>query len=185
MSRTPVLSRPVAVARIPATGLDMEIVAGEEERAAVAAAYDLRDVKTLSASLTLRVGEKGAIDVSGRVVAEIVQTCIVSLAPVDQRIDEPFSVRFVAPDSPDAPKPPKPGAEMVIHADQPEPPEILTGPAIDVGVLAEEYFVLAIDPYPRAPGAILPADAARPRDHGGDSPFAALASPANRRPPKG
>jgi len=185
VSQTAVLSRPVAVARIPATGLDMEIIAGEDERAALAAAYDLRDVKTVSASFTLRVGEKGAVAVSGRVVAEIVQTCIVSLAPVDQRIDEPLLALFVAPDSPDAPKPPKPGAEVVIHADQPEPPQILTGPAIDVGALAEEYFVLAIDPYPRAPGAILLADAARPRDHGGDSPFAALAGLANRQPPKG
>ena len=32
-------------------------------------------------------------------------------------------------------------------------PKLFSGDTIDVGALAEEYFGLAIDPYPRAPGA--------------------------------
>lgn len=185
MRRTAIFSRPVEIQRIPAAGVDMEIVASEEEREALAAAYDLLEVKALSARATLRAGEKGDVTVMGRVVADIVQTCVVSLAPVDQHMDEPVSVRFVAAGSPEAPKPAKPGAEVVIRADEPEPPEVLTGPTIDVGALAEEYFVLAIDPYPRAPGAMLPAETAPPPERGGESPFAALAGLAKRRPPKG
>ena len=87
-------------------------------------------------------------------VADIVQTCVVSLVPVDQHIDETFQVRFVR----DPGKLPKVGAEVVVDPAAPDPPELLTGPTIDVGEIAEEYFVLAIDPYPHAPGATLPAD---------------------------
>ena len=125
---------------------------------------------TVTASVT--PGEKGAVTVDGRVVADIVQTCVVSLVPVPQHIDEPFTVRFVR----EAPAPPKPGAEIVFEASEPDPPEVLEGPTVDVAALGEEYFVLAIDPYPRAPGATLPAEASDGDADGPESPFAALAA---------
>ena len=185
MSATSILSRPVVVASIGAAGLDLDFSASEEERAALAAAYDLAAVTHLSARTTLRTDDKRAVLAAGRVAADIAQTCVVTLVQVAQHIDEPFSVRFLAPDSPDIPEPPKPGAEVVIDLDQPEPPEILTGPAIDVGALVEEHFVLAIDPYPRAPDAKLPAEAAGSPQTDGDSPFATLAGFAAKRPQKG
>jgi len=170
MIETSVLSRPVSVSEFPAAAI--EIVAGEAERAALAAAYDLVSVKSLSASVTVAPAPEGGIAVDGRVVADFVQTCVVSLVPVDQHIDETFSVRFVR----DAAKLPTPGAEIVVDPKAPDPPELLDGPTVDVGELAEEYFVLAIDPYPRAPGAMLPADIANADEPTGDSPFAALAN---------
>ncbi len=185
MSESAILSRPVEVADIPDAGLEVEIVAGEHERTALAAAYDLVAVKALTASATLTRDGKGGLSIEARVVADIVQTCVVSLVPVDQHIDEPISLRFVPPGSPEAPKPAKPGAEVVISADQPEPPEILTGPTIDLGALVEEHFVLAIDPYPHAPGAELPAEAADTEKAGSQSPFAVLAGLATKRPRKG
>jgi uncharacterized metal-binding protein YceD (DUF177 family) len=185
VSESAILSRPVEVAEVPAAGLEVDITASEQECAALAAANGLVAVHGLSAATTLTRDGKGGISLEGRVVADIVQTCVVSLVPFEQHIDEPISVRFVAPGSAEAPKPPKAGAEVVISPDQPEPPELLTGPTIDVGALAEEYFVLAIDPYPRAPGAVLPAEAVDTQDEHGESPFAALAGLATKRPPKG
>jgi len=38
----------------------------------------------------------------------------------------------------------------------------LTEPTIDLGAIAVEHFLLAVDPYPRAPGAELPADVGEP-----------------------
>jgi uncharacterized metal-binding protein YceD (DUF177 family) len=109
--------------------------------------------------------------VEGHVVADIVQTCVVSLVPLDAHIDESFSIRFVR----DRSQIPAPGAEVVLDPDAPDPPELIDGPTIDVGALVEEHFVLAIDPYPRAPGAQLPAELAGEPDQAADSPFAALA----------
>ncbi len=184
MSDMRILSRPVVAADIPAAGVDVEIVASPVQRAALAAAYGLVAVEALSASATLSPEAGGGVTLSGRVVGDIVQTCVVSLAPVEQHIDEPVSVRFVAPSSPEAPKSPKPGAEVMIDPDQLDPPEVLAGPTIDLGALAEEHFVMAIDPYPRAPDATLPAEATGARDDTRDSPFAVLAELARREPPK-
>jgi hypothetical protein len=94
--------------------------------------------------------------------------------PVDQKIDEDFAVRFAR--GPVADTPPKAGAEVHLDVDAADPPEILTGSTIDLGPLVVEYFVLGIDPYPRAPGAALPPEAADPDGPEDASPFAALAA---------
>jgi len=176
---SPILTWRVAWAQIPTDGLDVTLSATPAERAALAAAYDLVEVKALTFSATLTGDAKGRVSVDGRLAADLVQSCGVTLVPVDQRIDEPVLVRFVGADSPERPKPPKPGAEVVIKADEPDPPEILGGPWVDLGAVAEEHFVLAIDPYPRAPGAELPAEAAAPPTER-DSPFAPLVGIATR-----
>lgn len=169
MSDTSILSRPVGVVEPPSAPI--EIVANEAERKALAAAYDLIGVKGLSAMVSVSPVPGGGVSVEGHVVADIVQTCVVSLVPVDAHIDETFAVRYVR----DPGKLPKVGAEVVVDPAAPDPPELLTGPTIDVGEIAEEYFVLAIDPYPHAPGATLPADVLDDAESTEDSPFAALA----------
>ena len=179
MTDTRVLSRPVSATEPPSMAI--EIVANDTERTKLAAAYDLVAVNGLSATVALTPGSKGSVTVDGRVVADIVQTCVVSLVPVDQHIDETFSVRYVR----EAEAPPKPGAEVVIDPDAPDPPEVLTGPAIDVGELAEEYFALAIDPYPRASGAVLPSEFVEDSSDERSSPFAALANLVKPPPAKG
>jgi uncharacterized metal-binding protein YceD (DUF177 family) len=164
-----ILSRPVAIVDLPAAAVD--VVAAKAEREALAAANDLVAVNVLSAEVELSQAGGGEILVEGHVVADIVQTCVVSLAPVDAHIDEVFSVRYVR----DASKLPPPGVELAVDAEAPDPPELLEGTTIDVGALVEEYFVLGIDPYPRAPDARLPAELAKDADSGEESPFAILA----------
>jgi uncharacterized metal-binding protein YceD (DUF177 family) len=168
----PVLSRPVEISAIPATGIERRFSASEAERAALAKAYGLREVKAFAADLTATAGSRGSVRVEGRVTADIVQTCVVSLVPVEQRIDEPVEVRF----APEGRGEGVAGAEVRVDLDAEDPPEPLLGSSIDLGAIAEEYFVLAIDPYPRAPGAEIPAEPAADPDEGRDSPFAALAA---------
>ena len=175
-----IISRMVDAAHLPATGVEMEVAAGDAERAALAAAYDLVAVNGLSAAVTVTPGSKGSASVEGRVIADIVQSCVVSLEPVEQHIDEAFSVRFVPPGSPDAAAP-KPGKEVIIDPEAPDPPEVMEGTRIDVGALVEETFVLAIDPYPRAPGAGLPADVEEPPTAGEESPFSVLRGKVGRK----
>ena len=166
----PILSRVVNVAEPPAA--EITIVANEAARQKLAAACDVVAVNGLTATVTLTPGAKGSVTVEGHVIADIVQNCVVSLVPVDQHIDETVRVRYVRGAEPQ----PKPGSEIVIDATLPDPPEILTGPTLDVGELVEEYFALAIDPYPRAPGAALPPELAVDEDDEEASPFAALAA---------
>ena len=168
MTAEPILSRPLEIARITADGLSETIVASEAERQALAAAYDLPAVQALSAELRVARGPGGLIEVNGRLMADIVQTCVVSLEPVEQTIDEPLSLRFVSVPAGVVPRADPDGPGDI------DPPEILSGPVLDLGALVEEHFVLSIDPYPRAPGAVLPDEFGAAAAPAADSPFAAL-----------
>ena len=56
--------------------------------------------------------------------------------------------------------------------DTPDPPEPVDNGLIDLGRVATDALYLALDPYPRKPGAVFDpvVEAADPEDH----PFAAL-----------
>ncbi len=171
MSERPILSHITDTAHLPATGVEVAIAASAEQRAALAAAYDVKAVDGLAATATLAPAADGLVAVTGRVTADIVQSCVVSLVPVAQHIDEAFSVRFAPAGSPQAQPVAK---EVAIDPQAPDPPEVMEGTTIDLGALVEEMFVLAIDPYPRAPGAALPADGGEAPESAEESPFAVL-----------
>jgi len=172
MSDKPILSRDVSSIELPASPVN--IVAGERERVAIAAANGLLSVDNLAATVELSRVPGGAIAVSGHLTADIVQACVVSLDPVPAHIDETFTVRYVRGQRG------APTGEIVVDPGAPDPPDVLEGPNIDVGALVEEHFILAIDPYPRAPGAALPAAADIDEPDDTTSPFAALAAFARK-----
>ena len=118
--------------------------------------------------------EAGLIVVDGVLRAEVVHTCVVSLEPAPQTIDERFHVTLAPAGSKEAPPEPKPGAEVMVDPEADEP-EVVAGSTIDLGGIVIEHFSLALDPYPRAPGAKLPAEPAIGTDEPVQSPFAALA----------
>lgn len=157
-------SVPVAVDEIPDTGLHMEIEAAPEIRAAVAGLGDVRDVARLAATFDL-TRQGAGVHVTGRVRGRVGQTCVVTLDPVENDIDEAIDVRFV------------PGAEAgaghSVHAldEDEEPPEPLVGGTVDLGALATEFLLLGIDRYPRKPGAEFTPPAV---EDAGEHPFAAL-----------
>jgi hypothetical protein len=108
--------------------------------------------------------------VTGEVVAQIVQNCVVTLEPLENAIHEAIDMMFV-PES-DLAAMAKPARTDDEDADAPDPPEPIVGGAIDLGALAAEFLILGIDPYPRKPGVAfdVPQPAPDPEDH----PFAAL-----------
>ena len=63
--------------------------------------------------------------------------------------------------------------EIEVDPGSGEEPEPLAGNSVDLGLLATEFLILGIDPYPRKPDAAFEAPAsADPAGH----PFAALAA---------
>lgn len=152
-------SVPVAVEAIPDTGLHMEIEASDDVRAAVAKLANVANVARLSAIFHLTRQGDGA-HVSGSVSALVGQTCVVSLEPIENPVDEAIDVTFG----------PAVGAA---GADHDEPPEPLRDGSIDLGALATEFLILGIDPYPRKQGVRF----APPKvEDAGEHPFAALAT---------
>jgi uncharacterized metal-binding protein YceD (DUF177 family) len=154
-------SLPVAVDDIADTGLHIEAEAPAEVRAQLVKLANLRDLPHFSAVFDL-TRQGGGVHVIGQVKARIGQTCVVTLEPLENDIDEPIDLLFAPPLHPAAKDE---GADH--KAGDGEPPEPLIDGKIDLGAIATEFLLLGIDPYPRKPGAEFAAvktadDSARP-----------------------
>ena len=95
----------------------------------------------------------------------------VTLEPLTNAVDEEVDVVFL-------PAAPGPLAEGETDEDAPEP---LVGGRVDLGVIATEFLMLGIDPYPRKEGASFDAPVAHDDT---PHPFAALAA-LKKDPPAG
>ncbi len=155
-TRSPV-SFPANVARLPQKGLPVVVDADETQRAALAEAHGLLSVERYRAELLVTKWKRNGVKVSGRVEADITQACIVSLEPVEAKIDEEVEAVFLPEDSKLGREGFHAGGEILLDAEGPDAPETFSGDSIDVGALAEEFFGLAIDPYPRKTGAAVAA----------------------------
>ena len=162
---------PVAVAQIPETGLHRDIAADPAVRHAMAEMGGLREVLSAQASLDVTPKSGGRFHVTGHVRARIGQTCVVTLEEIESDIDEPVDLIFAPPEQ--VPQ----MAALVDEAeesddDTPDPLEPIENGMIDLGKVATDALYLAVDPYPRKPGAVFEplVEAADPEDH----PFAAL-----------
>lgn len=144
----PEFSRPVAVDRMAAVET-LDIAADGHERAALARRFGLDSLEELTASVTLtKFADARRVRLSANFSADVVQSCVVTLEPVPSRIEDSFVLVY----DEDAR-----GAEIVVILKGRNSPEPLSGNAIDVGEAVAEHLALALDPYPRAPGAELPA----------------------------
>jgi uncharacterized metal-binding protein YceD (DUF177 family) len=160
----------VNVAQIPESGLHRDIEADAATRAAMAEMAGLRDISAARASFDLIRDGGGRVHVAGHLTARIGQTCVVTLDPIENAIDEDIDLVFAPADEVE---------QLIDDLDEaaeegeiPEPPEPIINGMIDLGRLATDVLFLAVDPYPRKEGAVFEAQvtAADPEDH----PFAAL-----------
>jgi uncharacterized protein DUF177 involved in 23S rRNA accumulation len=106
------------------------------------------------------------------VSATVGQTCVVTLEPIDNEIEEAVDLTFAPAAAAAASAPDESGTRTRMAAD--DAPEPLLGGVVDLGVVATEFLTLGIDPYPRKSGA----EFAAPATGDGDAahPFAALAA---------
>jgi len=156
---TPELHRPVALDRIGPRGLTVEVEARPEELPAIAARLRILALASLHCAFKLRRVGASTVEAEGVLRAQVTETCVVSLDPFSHDVQEAFTVHFVPP-----------GAED----DNPDPEAVdqisYAGGAADLGEAAAEQLALALDPFPRKPGATLPDEATEETP----SPFAAL-----------
>jgi Large ribosomal RNA subunit accumulation protein YceD len=167
-------SLPFAVADIPGAGAHRDIEADAPARARIAAAAGLRDVSRLAAHFDLMPLSGDRVHVTGTVSAIVGQTCVVTLEPLDNPIEEGVDLIFSPAAGEADPEPEPDGDDPNRHGSwEADPPEPLVNGIIDLGALAAEFMVLGINPYPRKEGAVLPAPVEKtdPQSH----PFAALA----------
>lgn len=169
-------SRVLEVEDIPAGGLDLTIEADPTECAALARRAGLVAVESLATDLHVRKVEISRVVVKGVLHARVVQACVVTLDPFETEIASEIQVDFADPTEADlvsarAPADRDAGKRWSVEIDAPDP--IIEG-RIDLGSLAAEFLMLALDPYPRKPGVSFGEKGIAGDDAAVVSPFAVL-----------
>jgi uncharacterized metal-binding protein YceD (DUF177 family) len=161
----PEFSRPFPADRLGQSAVTETLLASPAECAALAKRLGLVELTQLSAVVSLEPTLGGLIHVGGRLEADVVQNCVVTLVDFPSHVEDSFALEF-------GNSPAEFGEEIELDPDY-DPPEPIEGGVIDLGELVTQYLALALDPHPRAPGAMLdPAWSGS--DSAETSPFAVL-----------
>jgi uncharacterized metal-binding protein YceD (DUF177 family) len=137
-------SRPVSTMRLGRDETVYELTANAGERVALARRFDLVSLDDLIATVRL-TRQAGEIRVTAELVADVTLLCGVTLEPFASRVTDRSTVLYRR----DAP----PGD---LAADD-EVYELVADDTIDLGEAVAQQLSLALPPFPRAPGATIPA----------------------------
>ncbi len=139
------MARPIPADRVGA-GLVVTVDADAAECAAIATRLRVPSVEAVQCRWTLRPASAGAVEAEGSLRARLHQECVVSLDAFAVAVVEEFAVRFV------------PAGWEGEAADDPDEPDelVMDGTMLELGEATVEQLALALDPYPRKPGAALP-----------------------------
>jgi uncharacterized metal-binding protein YceD (DUF177 family) len=162
-------SVPIRIEDVPEEGTRINLLADDNTRAAIAALAGLSSLPRLEATFEVTPHGGGGLRVTGEVSATVGQTCVVTLEPVENEVQEAIDLVFV------------PGVAGLASGPEDiaaDPPEALVDGTVDLGALATEFLILGIDPYPRKPGAVFgEVSVGEAAAH----PFAALAKLKQKR----
>jgi hypothetical protein len=168
MSAVP-LERFRDLSSLPDAGFELDIVPGTEELRALASWAGVDEVSRFKAHVFVRPQSRTRFLMETQFDADIVQSCVVTLQPVHTEIARSFTRALQL--MPGSQRFADNGGLVSATAVAEDSPDEIDSPVYDLGTPLREELVLAIDPYPRAPGVAFeaPADEDRP-----ESPFAVL-----------
>jgi len=148
-------------------GERLDLSADEGERHAVAKRLGLGSLSRLDAHVTLtRKGEM--VRATGRLVAALDQSCVVTDDPVPAHIDEPFDLVFM-------PEPTTGRSDEEIELGIADCDVVFhDGALLDLGSALADTLALSLDPYPRSAGADAALKEAGILSESEASPFAVL-----------
>jgi uncharacterized metal-binding protein YceD (DUF177 family) len=153
-SVTPPFSRMARVDQLPDGGLDLTFEAKPEECAALAALSGLVSVGKIVATFHLSQKPGRRVNVSGEVTGSVTQTCVISLEPFEADFNETIDVDFMPEEALAKWLEENEGAHVrgTLGDEDDDIPDPIVDGTIDLGGLASEFLVLALDPYPKKPG---------------------------------
>ena len=175
---SPEFSRPVRIDDLEPGETVLSVEAEADERDALAERFGLVQLSALEAKLDLIVSAGGnRVRLKGAVSADVTQNCVVSLEPVETRIETRID-RLYAREASDVDE-----GDVVVTVDAEDPPEPLIEGVIDVGEAITEQLALELPPFPRAPGVSFAGFTSEESSESGKSggPFAALKELLGRR----
>ncbi len=118
------------------------IKATPDECKALAKRFHIVSIDFFEAEITVkwRGGKSIDYDITGRLKARLVQSCIVTLQDIIENIDDTFDFRVVHP---------KQMEELTDELDEFQDIEFAEDDNIDLGEIVSQYLALSMDPYPR------------------------------------
>jgi uncharacterized metal-binding protein YceD (DUF177 family) len=165
MNDLPEFSHRIDGLRLNPGGATCKISANPEQRAALAKRFDLLALDKLDATVKVAPMEGGYYRLTADFDAQLTQACAITSEPVPAHLAENFTLTY---------GPTEESSEIVLDGDA-ESVEPLDDGMIDIGEAVAQQLSLALDPFPRAPGAPLEGEADLSDDSPRESPFAALA----------
>ena len=161
----PEFSRPTEIRPFLEQGDEKEIAADPAERKVLALRFGIPSLEAFSIMVHGEKAGAGMYQLKGRIVAKLTRTCVRTLEPMLEAIDQPFEVRLVE----------RAIFETMGEGREEEPIdiEVLEDETLDLGELAAQYLSLLMDPFPRSNEAkvLPPLDVSGERQGGA---FAAL-----------
>ena len=125
-----------------------------------------RDIVLRAATEEIRTGER--VHATGRIKAQLEQSCVATGEPVPASVDEPFDLMFL--------REPKAAADEEVELSEEDCDVVFhDGSAIDLGSALGDTLGLALDPYPRCVDADAVLREAGVLTEEQASPFAVLA----------
>lgn len=136
------------VGTIPEHGLEVEQEAAPNERAAIAAVFDLLSCERLHVRYRIWRLDRLRFAMTAALEMSATQSCIVTLEPVATEFSQTFQIELWPRE--ELP----PATEDVVDAFAEDEPETFTNDVIDVGSIVVNRLADLVDPYPRKPGAV-------------------------------
>jgi len=185
---SPEFSRVKTVAELAAGVNNLRLEADEAERAALARRFGLASLNAFSVIWSSRSWRRDGVQLTGRLMADYVQSCVVTLEPIPVHLDEAIEFNCLPEGSIDELEE---DGELIVAFEESEVPEPIIDGRLDLGELASQALATSIDPYPKsAAAAEANLDAPSPANGvGGENlapseeglkPFAALEKLKNR-----
>lgn len=139
----------IALREIGERGLSGEREASAAERAELAKTLDLKACDTLRAVYKVQARGPGIYVLRGKISADVVQSCVVTLEPIPAHIEEDMDVELRPREL--MPEPEDSDQDILNLPDV----EAIESDGIDLGNIVTEHVATALDPYPRKEGAEL------------------------------
>ena len=166
---------PTPLSEIQRNALQTTLEADAAVRERIAKALGLEALSSLQAKLKASPWLDG-VQVDGRWTATVGQICGITLEPFESELQGEIHLRALPAGSQALGE--REDHEVDLDPEADDPPEVLDSVQIDLGAYVVEDLSLAIDPFPRKPGAAFEA----PESNGEPSPFAVLAKLKGRAP---
>jgi len=161
----------VRLEKLPVDGARLKISPSTEQLQKLAKILNVNSVESFSARLHV-FKQKPGIGLNGHLLAKIIQPCVITLAPVSQKIDLQLQTNFV-PRATKRQAPPSENSEIYVDLQASNFVDEYEGNELDLEPFLMEALGLEIDLYPRANGAEMSDDLSGD-DPADLSPFSAL-----------